>query len=118
MLAHAFLTILAILMNDAEPHHDGARLIPTTLGEARRLFTALTTTASRTVEQILAWSRWRRRHQHHAQRSHHQRREGSITAATDPIDGGSTREGHQELPAVPRCRVKNRTELSISKDGT
>lgn len=37
-------------MNDAEPD-DGGGLIPITLGEARRLFTALTATASRTVER-------------------------------------------------------------------
>jgi hypothetical protein len=71
VLAHAFLTILAMTMNDTEPDHDSGGLVPITPGEARRLFTALTTTASNTVGRILAWSRWRRR-------------EGSITAAHRP----------------------------------
>lgn len=41
MLAHAFLTILAVVMNDTEPADDIAGLIAITLGEARRLFTIL-----------------------------------------------------------------------------
>jgi hypothetical protein len=32
----------------------------------------------------LAWSRWRRRHQHRARRAHYKRREGTITAAHRP----------------------------------
>ena len=52
MLAHAFLTILATITKDTVPDHDSGGLVPITLGEARRLFTALTATASRTVERI------------------------------------------------------------------
>ncbi|MGI5191448.1 hypothetical protein ACQEVI_25135 [Promicromonospora sp. CA-289599] len=84
MLAHAFLTMLAMTMNDTEPDHDSVGLVPITLGEARRLFAALTATASKTVKRVLAWSRWRRRHQHRARRAHYRRREGSITAAHRP----------------------------------
>lgn len=57
MLAHAFLTILAIVMNDTEPADDATGLIAITLGEARRLFTALTATVTTTSERVLAWSR-------------------------------------------------------------
>jgi len=84
MLAHAFLTILAAVMNDTEPTDDTTGLIAITLGEARRLFAALTPIAATTAQRVLAWSRWRRRHQHHARRAHYQRREGSITAAHQP----------------------------------
>ena len=84
MLAHAFLTILATVMNDTEPDHDAAGLIPITLSEARRLFAALVTNAATTVDRILAWSRWRRRHQQRARRAHYRRREGSNTTAHRP----------------------------------
>ncbi len=93
MLANDFLTFLAAVMDDAEPDKDCARLVAISLGEARRLFaalaTAFTTTLERTavsttLERALAWSRWRRRHQLRAQQAHHQRREGSVTAAHRP----------------------------------
>lgn len=84
MLAHTFLTILAAAMNDAEPTDDTAGLITITLGEARRLFTTLAPLATTTTARVLAWSKWRRRHQHRAQRAHYQRREGSISAAHRP----------------------------------
>jgi SRSO17 transposase len=83
MLAHAFLTILAVVMNDTEPADDTAGLIAITLSGARRLFAALAATVT-TTGHVLAWSRWRRRHQHRARRAHYQRREGSITAAHRP----------------------------------
>ncbi|MFE7503773.1 hypothetical protein [Promicromonospora sp. NPDC057488] len=76
MLAHAFLTILATVMNDAEPVDDVAGLLAITLGEARRLFAALAATVTITSDRVLAWSGQRRRHQHRARRAHYQRREG------------------------------------------
>ncbi|MFF3400369.1 hypothetical protein ACFYW6_17790 [Streptomyces sp. NPDC002659] len=36
--------------------------IAVTLAETRRLFTTLLARTTATTEQILAWSRWRRRH--------------------------------------------------------
>jgi hypothetical protein len=84
MLGHAFLTVLTVTMNDTEPIDDAAGLIAITLGEARRLFAALVGATTTTVERVLAWSRWRRRHQHRAQRAHYQRREGNVTAAHRP----------------------------------
>jgi hypothetical protein len=73
MLAHAFLTILAGVMNEAEP--DQAGLIAVTLAEARRLFTTLLARTAATAEQILSWSRWRRRHQHRARTAHYRKRQ-------------------------------------------
>jgi hypothetical protein len=84
MLAHAFLTFLAAVMNDAEPDKDCAGLVAISVGDVRRLFAALATAVSTTLERVLAWSRWRRRHQHRAQRAHYQRREGSVNAAHRP----------------------------------
>lgn len=79
MLAHAFLTILAVVMNEAEP--DQAGLIAVTLAEARRLFTTLLARTAATTEQVLSWSRWRRRHQNRARTAHYRRRQ---TAGHNP----------------------------------
>ena len=57
------------------PTTDEAGLIAVTLAEARRLFTTLLAHTTATTEQILAWSRWRRRHQHRARTAHYRRRE-------------------------------------------
>ncbi|MDR7381703.1 hypothetical protein J2S48_001218 [Promicromonospora iranensis] len=85
MVAHAFLTVLPVVVNDAERVADGGSgMVAITLGEARRLFTRLLTRATTTLQHILSWSRWRLRHQRGARRAHYQRREGSITAAHRP----------------------------------
>jgi hypothetical protein len=56
------------------PKSPGSGLIPVTLGEVRRLPAHLTATIpSRAAAWV--WSNWRRRHQHQAKTSHHQRRE-------------------------------------------
>ena len=77
LLADAFLTVLATVMNAAGPTTDEAGLIAVTLAEARRLFTTLLAQTTATTEQILAWSRWRRRHQHRARTAHYRRRESA-----------------------------------------
>lgn len=71
MLAHAFLTVLAITHPAEEPPAD---LIALTRNEIRHLLTTLVLTPARTLTHRLAWSLWRRRHQHRARRSHYQRR--------------------------------------------
>jgi hypothetical protein len=48
-------------------------VIALTCPEVRCLFTALIVEPARTLACPLAWSRWRRRHQHHARTSHYQR---------------------------------------------
>jgi hypothetical protein len=55
-----------------ETGHD---LIPLTAAEARRLFN-LHTRATRTAEHHQHWSRWRRRRQAAARKSHYARRLG------------------------------------------
>jgi SRSO17 transposase len=52
MLAHAFLTVLAVVLNDTEPTDNTAGLIAITLGEARRLFAPAATFT--TTERVLA----------------------------------------------------------------
>ena len=70
MRAHAFLSV----MTATEPPPDSdTELISLTRNEIRRLFIDLLTRTVRTANQILHWSRWRRRHQSRAQASHYRR---------------------------------------------
>jgi hypothetical protein len=50
-------------------------LLPLTVPEVRRLLVALVWTTPIQAGLVLAWSRWRRRHQARARRAHYQRRE-------------------------------------------
>lgn len=71
MLAHAFLAVATATERDTQPTLTG--LITLTVNEFRRLFDALLLTAKHTITSLLAWSRWRRRHQYRAQQSHYRR---------------------------------------------
>jgi SRSO17 transposase len=71
MLACAFLTLTAATEHTRQPAPPGQ--IPLTRPEIARLFTALTTQPHRDPRHLLAWSQWRRRHQHRAKTSHYQR---------------------------------------------
>jgi hypothetical protein len=73
MLAHAFLAVAPAAQRDAQPTPNG--LITLTVNEFRRLFDALLLTTRHTITTLLAWSRWRRRHQYRARHSHYRRRE-------------------------------------------
>jgi hypothetical protein len=53
-------------------------LLPLTVPEVRRLLIALVWTTPLQPGFVLAWSRWRRRHQAHARRAHYQRREQQV----------------------------------------
>ncbi len=53
--------------------HAGA-LIPLTIPEVRRLVYRLVVRILAPPEAVLHWSRWRRRHQARAMRSHYRRR--------------------------------------------
>ena len=75
MLAHALLAVLAA--NERPDQPDPAGLIPLTCNEIRRLLTILITEPSRTIASPLAWSAWRRRHQHRARTSHYQHQEAT-----------------------------------------
>ena len=50
-----------------------AALIPLTVPEVRRLLWRLVWRADMAPDYVLAWSRWRRRHQAQARRSHYRR---------------------------------------------
>lgn len=71
MVAHALLAVIAANQHPDQPVPAG--LIPLTCNEIRRLFTIFVTEPSRTIACPLAWSTWRRRHQHRARTSHYQR---------------------------------------------
>jgi SRSO17 transposase len=73
MLAHAFLAVATAAERDAQPTPAG--LIALTVNEFRRLFDALLLTTHHTITTLLAWSRWRRKHQYRARQSHYRRRE-------------------------------------------
>jgi hypothetical protein len=73
MLAHAFLAVATAIERDSAPTPAG--LIALTVNEFRRLFDALLLATNHTVATLLAWSRWRRRHQYRARLSHYRRRE-------------------------------------------
>ena len=60
---------------NATPHPTPAGLITLTVNEFRRLFDALLLAANHTINSLLAWSTWRRQHQHRARQSHYRRRE-------------------------------------------
>ncbi len=73
MLAHAFLAVATATERDIQPTPAG--LITLTVNEFRRLFDALLLAARHTITTLLAWSRWRRRHQYRARLSHYKRRQ-------------------------------------------
>lgn len=73
MLAHAFLAVATAVERDTHPTPVG--LIALTVNEFRRLFDMVLLTTRRTIKSLLAWSRWRRRHQYQAQLSHYRRQE-------------------------------------------
>ena len=56
----------------------GLGLLPLTVPEVRRLLVALVWTRAVEPGFVLAWSRWRRRHQARARRAHYQRRERQL----------------------------------------
>ncbi|MGH8837577.1 MAG: IS701 family transposase [Actinomycetes bacterium] len=73
MLAHAFLAVATAIERDQAPAPAG--MIELTVNEFRRLFEALLLAGKRTIHSLLAWSRWRRRHQARARDCHYRRRE-------------------------------------------
>ena len=90
LLAHAFL-----VGTRAKATGDGAKggrgrltsqlgLLPLTVPEVLRLLVTLVWTSPIPPGFVLAWSRWRRRHQARARRAHHQRRNNTCGWSTDP----------------------------------
>ena len=72
MIAHALLAVIAATQHADRREPDG--LIALTCNEIRRLFTILIVEPARVIACPLAWSRWRRQHQHRARLSHYDRR--------------------------------------------
>ena len=75
MFAHAFLAVTTAACRRADTSTDNTptALIMLTVNEFRRLFVALLLQPLHAVVDILAWSRWRRRHQARARASHYRR---------------------------------------------
>jgi SRSO17 transposase len=73
MIGHA---LLAVLVANARIDHCGpVEVIALTCAEVRRLFTTVILEPARALACPLAWSRWRRRHQHRARTSHYRRQQ-------------------------------------------
>jgi SRSO17 transposase len=72
MLAHAFLTVLAVTERAERPAPAG--LIPLTRSEIHHLLNVLIAQPISDIRHQLTWSTWRRQHQHRAKTSHYQRR--------------------------------------------
>jgi SRSO17 transposase len=72
MLAMAFLAVTTAAQRQQDTMSDDR--IPITVNELRRLFDALILGRIATVEHILKWSDWRRKHQATARRCHYHRR--------------------------------------------
>jgi SRSO17 transposase len=77
MLAHALLAVIAATERTQHPPQPG--LIALTCNEIRHLLTTLITEPTRRLPNPLAWSHWRRRHQHHARASHYRRQQTQLT---------------------------------------
>lgn len=75
MLAHALLAVIAVREHSLQPAPDG--LIALTCNEIRRLLVSSVIEPGRSLACPLAWSRWRRHHQHRARTSHYQRQEAA-----------------------------------------
>jgi hypothetical protein len=73
MLAYAFLVVATADERDHAPAPTG--LIALTVNEFRRLFDALLLNAKHSIDTLLHWSTWRRRHQARARDCHYKRRE-------------------------------------------
>ncbi len=116
LLAHAYLVVLGLQarMQEAQtqPGEAAAELLPLTVAEVRRLVLALADAAERRAFR-LGWSRWRRRHQAVAARSHaaQQARSGTPrspdgAAALPPTPGAALTDAEwaRVLPLLPPQR--------------
>ena len=81
MVAHALLAVIAAREHAEHPAPDG--LIALTCNEIRRLFTTYVIEPGRTLACPMAWSRWRRHHQHRARTSHYQHQENTKHGSND-----------------------------------
>lgn len=77
MLGHALLAVIAATERTRGPAP--GNLIALTCNEIRHLFTRLATPPTRHPTNPMAWSRWRRRHQHHSRTSHYRRQQAQLT---------------------------------------
>jgi SRSO17 transposase len=69
MLAHAFLAVATAIERQHTPCPSGQ--IELTINEFRRLFDALVLGPNHSIDRLLEWSRWRRRHQARARDCHY-----------------------------------------------
>jgi hypothetical protein len=116
LLAHAFLAgtrAQATTSNGRKGGPGGLTgglgLLPLTVPEVRRLLVALVWTAPVQPGLVLAWSRWRRRHQARARRAHDQRRERQVGGSGT---GAVPYAVRFQSPPVKPCVRFSRTRLT------
>src|SRR5690606_13033106 len=98
MLAHAFLTAVAVSEHARQPAEPD--LIPLTLAEIQHLMARLTSRPPAPIEHYRHWSRWRRHHQAHVRTCDYQRHSarqhcrsrlttGALTVARQRLSGSN-----------------------------
>jgi SRSO17 transposase len=123
MLAHAYLTVIRTQVVQSNPTNLGEmalELLPLTIAEVRHLLWQVAWPHGPPLWFILAWSRWRRRHQAFAKRSHTKRRDNKpITSVSrHPIERlasqrRKSRKGQQKGQWGPRLL----TQIQYTADG-
>ena len=73
MLAHAFLAVTTAIEREQTPTSD--TMIELTVNEFRRLIDAVLLDQRPTLQALLSWSAWRRRHQAQARNNHYRRQD-------------------------------------------
>lgn len=76
MIAHALLAVIAANARTDHPGPDG--LIALSCNEVRRLLIVVLVEPACVLACPLAWSRWRRHHQHRARTSHYRCQEAAL----------------------------------------
>lgn len=123
MLAHAYLTVIRTQMvrsNPTDLREMALELLPLTVAEVRHLLWQTAWPHGPPLWFILAWSRWRRRHQASAKRSHtkHRQNKPTTSASWRPIERSDSqrrksRKGERKGHWGPRLL----TQVQYTADG-
>ena len=123
MLAHAYLTVMRAQTEHSDPTdllEVALELLPLTLAEVRHLLWQTAWPHAPPLRFILAWSRWRRRHQARAKRSHTKRRDSKPipSASCHPVERPDSqrrknRKGQRKGQWGPRLL----TQVQYTADG-
>src|SRR5579859_4023812 len=119
MLAHAYLTVVracVVLQDQSLPQETMIELLPLTVPEVRHLLWQVVWPFQPRLERVLAWSRWRRRHQARAKRVHTKRRLGRPMGESQA--GQRTHKKQKHPPQQSRERSNGRSTKSVRESGS